>query len=134
MKKTGIAILLAALLFGQTAAAAVYEGQVQETEIQTEAYEEAQAPAEDRETELILPGGTNEEQEIGEEGSRETETTEAETDPASATEPADDFILSIEVSRRDDDIGVNVVSKFIYSSFCIHNYLFLSYNPLRFCG
>lgn len=26
MKKTGIAILLAALLFGQTAAAAVYEG------------------------------------------------------------------------------------------------------------
>ncbi len=39
MKKTGIAILLAALLFGQTAAAAVYEGQVQETEIQTEAYE-----------------------------------------------------------------------------------------------
>ena len=48
MKKTGIAILLAALLFGQTAAAAVYEGQVQETEIQTEAYEEVQAPAEDR--------------------------------------------------------------------------------------
>ncbi|MEI3195127.1 MAG: hypothetical protein V8S54_04355 [Lachnospiraceae bacterium] len=64
MKKTGIAILLAALLFGQTAAAAVYEGQVQETEIQTEAYEEAQAPAEDRETELILPGGTDEEQEM----------------------------------------------------------------------
>ena len=45
MKKTGIAILLAALLFGQTAAAAVYEGQVQETEIQTETYEEALAPA-----------------------------------------------------------------------------------------
>ena len=103
MKKTGIAILLAALLFGQTAAAAVYEGQVQETEIQTEAYEEAQAPAEDRETELILPGGTNEEQEIGEEGSRETETTEAETDPASATEPADDFILSIEVSNPETE-------------------------------
>ena len=103
MKKTGIAILLAALLFGQTAAAAVYEGQVQETEIQTEAYEEAQAPAEDRETELILPGGTNEDQEIGEEGSRETETTEAETDPASATEPADDFILSIEVSNPETE-------------------------------
>ena len=103
MKKTGIAILLAALLFGQTAAAAVYEGQVQETEIQTEAYEEAQAPAEDRETELILPGGTDEEQEIGEEGSRETETTEAETDPASATEPADDFILSIEVSNPETE-------------------------------
>ena len=103
MKKTGIAILLAALLFGQTAAAAVYEGQVQETEIQTETYEEAQAPAEDRETELILPGGTNEEQEIGEEGSRETETTEAETDPASATEPADDFILSIEVSNPETE-------------------------------
>ena len=103
MKKTGIAILLAALLFGQTAAAAVYEGQVQETEIQTETYEEALAPAEDRETELILPGGTNEEQEIGEEGSRETETTEAETDPASATEPADDFILSIEVSNPETE-------------------------------
>ena len=103
MKKTGIAILLAALLFGQTAAAAVYEGQVQETEIQTEAYEEAQAPAEDRETELILPGGTDEEQEIGEEGSRETETTESETDPASATEPADDFILSIEVSNPETE-------------------------------
>ena len=102
MKKTGIAILLAALLFGQTAAAAVYEGQVQETEIQTEAYD-VQAPAEDRETELILPGGTNEEQEIGEEGSRETETTEAETDPASATEPADDFILSIEVSNPETE-------------------------------
>ena len=54
---------------------------MQETEIQTEAYD-VQAPAEDRETELILPGGTDEEQEIGEEGSRETETTEAETDPA----------------------------------------------------
>ena len=103
MKKTGIAILLAALLFGQTAAAAVYEGQVQETEIQTEAYEEVQAPAEDRETELILPGDTDEEQEIGEEGSRETETTEAETDPASATEPADDFILSIEVSNPETE-------------------------------
>ena len=103
MKKTGIAILLAALLFGQTAAAAVYEGQVQETEIQTEAYEAVQAPAEDRETELILPGGTDEEQEIGEEGSRETETTEAETDPASATEPADDFILSIEVSNPETE-------------------------------
>ena len=102
MKKTGIAILLAALLFGQTAAAAVYEGQVQETEIQTEAYD-VQAPAEDRETELILPGGTDEEQEIGEEGSRETETTEAETDPASATEPADDFILSIEVSNPETE-------------------------------
>ena len=98
MKKTGIAILLAALLFGQTAAAAVYEGQVQETEIQTEAYD-VQAPAEDRETELILPGDTDEEQEIREEGSRETETTESETDPASAAEPADDFILSIEVSN-----------------------------------
>ena len=49
MKKTGIAILLAALLFGQTAAAVVYEGQVQETEIQTEAYD-VQDPAEDRET------------------------------------------------------------------------------------
>ena len=102
MKKTGIAILLAALLFGQTAAAAVYEGQVQETEIQTEAYD-VQAPAEDRETELILPGGTDEEQEIGEEGSRETETTESETDPASATEPADDFILSIEVSNPETE-------------------------------
>ena len=102
MKKTGIAILLAALLFGQTAAAAVYEGQVQETEIQTEAYD-VQAPAEDRETELILPGGTDEEQEIGEEGSRETETTEAETDLASATEPADDFILSIEVSNPETE-------------------------------
>ena len=102
MKKTGIAILLAALLFGQTAAAAVYEGQVQETEIQTEAYD-VQAPAEDRETELILPGGADEEQEIGEEGSRETETTEAETDPASATEPADDFILSIEVSNPETE-------------------------------
>ena len=102
MKKTGIAILLAALLFGQTAAAAVYEGQVQETEIQTEAYD-VQAPAEDRETELILPGGTDEEQEIGEEESRETETTEAETDPASATEPADDFILSIEVSNPETE-------------------------------
>ena len=102
MKKTGIAILLAALLFGQTAAAVVYEGQVQETEIQTEAYD-VQAPAEDRETELILPGGTDEEQEIGEEGSRETETTEAETDPASATEPADDFILSIEVSNPETE-------------------------------
>ena len=102
MKKTGIAILLAALLFGQTAAVAVYEGQVQETEIQTEAYD-VQAPAEDRETELILPGGTDEEQEIGEEGSRETETTEAETDPASATEPADDFILSIEVSNPETE-------------------------------
>ena len=102
MKKTGIAILLAALLFGQTAAAAVYEGQVQETEIQTEAYD-VQAPAEDRETELILPGGTDEEQEIGEEGSRETETTEAETDPASVTEPADDFILSIEVSNPETE-------------------------------
>ena len=102
MKKTGIAILLAALLFGQTAAAAVYEGQVQETEIQTEAYD-VQAPAEDRETELILPGGTDEEQEIGEEGSRETETTEVETDPASATEPADDFILSIEVSNPETE-------------------------------
>ena len=102
MKKTGIAIFLAALLFGQTAAAAVYEGQVQETEIQTEAYD-VQAPAEDRETELILPGGTDEEQEIGEEGSRETETTEAETDPASATEPADDFILSIEVSNPETE-------------------------------
>lgn len=102
MKKTGIAILLAALLFGQTAAAAVYEGQVQETEIQTEAYD-VQAPAEDRETELILPGGTDEEQEIGEEGSRETETTEAETDPASAAEPADDFILSIEVSNPETE-------------------------------
>ena len=103
MKKTGIAIFLAALLFGQTAAAAVYEGQVQETEIQTEAYEEAQAPAEDRETELILPGGTDEEQEIGEEESRETEATEAETDPASAAEPADDFILSIEVSNPETE-------------------------------
>ena len=103
MKKTGIAILLAALLFGQTAAAAVYEGQVQETEIQTEAYEEEQALAEDGKTELILPGGTDEEQEIGEEGSRETETTEAETDPASATEPADDFILSIEVSNPETE-------------------------------
>ena len=103
MKKTGIAILLAALLFGQTAAAAVYEGQVQETEIQTEAYEEAQAPAEDRETELILPGDTDEEQEIREEGSRETETTESETDPASAAEPADDFILSIEVSNPETE-------------------------------
>ena len=103
MKKTGIAILLAALLFGQTAAAAVYEGPVQETEIQTETYEEALAPAEDRETELILPGGTDEEQEIGEEGSRETETTEEETDPASATEPADDFILSIEVSNPETE-------------------------------
>ena len=103
MKKTGIAILLAALLFGQTAAAAVYEGQMQETEIQTEAYEEVLAPAEDRETELILPGGTDEEQEIGEEGSRETETTEAETDPASAAEPADDFILSIEVSNPETE-------------------------------
>ena len=102
MKKTGIAILLAALLFGQTAAAAVYEGQVQETEIQTEAYD-VQAPAEDRETELILPGDTDEEQEIGEEGSRETETTESETDPASATEPADDFILSIEVSNPETE-------------------------------
>ena len=102
MKKTGIAILLAVLLFGQTAAAAVYEGQVQETEIQTEAYD-VQAPAEDRETELILPGGTDEEQEIGEEGSRETETTEAETDPASVTEPADDFILSIEVSNPETE-------------------------------
>ena len=102
MKKTGIAILLAALLFGQTAAAAVYEGQVQETEIQTEAYD-VQAPAEDRETELILPGGTDEEQEIGEEGSRETETTESETDPASATEPAGDFILSIEVSNPETE-------------------------------
>ena len=102
MKKTGIAILLAALLFGQTATAAVYEGQVQETEIQTEAYD-VQAPAEDRETELILPGGTDEEQEIGEEGSRETETTEAETDPASAAEPADDFILSIEVSNPETE-------------------------------
>ena len=103
MKKTGIAILLAALLFGQTAAAAVYEGPVQETEIQTETYEEALAPAEDRETELILPGGTDEEQEIREEGSRETETTESETDPASATEPADDFILSIEVSNPETE-------------------------------
>ena len=106
MKKTGIAILLAALLFGQTAAAAVYEGPVQETEIQTEAYEEAQAPAEDRETELILPGGTDEEQEIGEEESRETEATEAETDPASAAEPADDFILSIEVSNPETEPDV----------------------------
>ena len=103
MKKTGIAILLAALLFGQTAAAAVYEGQVQETETQTEAYEEVQAPAEDRETELILPGDTDEEQEIREEGSRETETTESETDPASAAEPADDFILSIEVSNPETE-------------------------------
>ena len=103
MKKTGIAILLAALLFGQTAAAAVYEGPVQETEIQTETYEEALAPAEDRETELILPGGTDEEQEIGEEESRETEATEAETDPASAAEPADDFILSIEVSNPETE-------------------------------
>ena len=103
MKKTGIAILLAALLFGQTAAAAVYEGQVQETEIQTETYEEALAPAEDRETELILPGGTDEEQEIGEEESRETEATEAETDPASAAEPADDFILSIEISNPETE-------------------------------
>ena len=103
MKKTGIAIFLAALLFGQTAAAAVYEGPVQETEIQTEAYEEEQALAEDGKTELILPGGTDEEQEIGEEGSRETETTEAETDPASATEPADDFILSIEVSNPETE-------------------------------
>ena len=102
MKKTGIAILLAALLFGQTAAAAVYEGQVQETEIQTEAYD-VQAPAEDRETELILPGDTDEEQEIREEGSRETETTESETDPASAAEPADDFILSIEVSNPETE-------------------------------
>ena len=106
MKKTGIAILLAALLFGQTAAASVYEGQVQETEIQTEAYEEAQAPAEDRETELILPGGTDEEQEIREEESRETEATEAETDPASAAEPADDFILSIEVSNPETEPDV----------------------------
>ena len=103
MKKTGIAILLAALLFGQTAAAAVYEGQVQETETQTEAYEEVQAPAEDRETELILPGDTDEEQEIREEGSRGTETTESETDPASAAEPADDFILSIEVSNPETE-------------------------------
>ena len=102
MKKTGIAILLAALLFGQTAAAAVYEGQVQETEIQTEAYD-VQAPAEDRETELILPGDTDEEQEIREEESRETEATEAETDPASAAEPADDFILSIEVSNPETE-------------------------------
>ena len=106
MKKTGIAILLAALLFGQTAAAAVYEGQVQETETQTEAYEEVQAPAEDRETELILPGDTDEEQEIREEGSRETETTESETDPASAAEPADDFILSIEVSNPETEPDV----------------------------
>ena len=106
MKKTGIAILLAALLFGQTAAAAVYEGPVQETEIQTETYEEALAPAEDRETELILPGGTDEEQEIGEEESRETEATEAETDPASAAEPADDFILSIEVSNPETEPDV----------------------------
>ena len=36
MKKTGIAILLAALLFGQTAAAAVYEGQVQEVDPEVE--------------------------------------------------------------------------------------------------
>ncbi|MFR8075004.1 MAG: Ig-like domain-containing protein [Lachnospiraceae bacterium] len=106
MKKTGIAILLAALLFGQTAAAAVYEGPVQETEIQTETYEEALAPAEDRETELILPGGTDEEQEIREEESRETEATEAETDPASAAEPADDFILSIEVSNPETEPDV----------------------------
>ena len=53
---------------------------MQETEIQTEAYD-VQAPAEDR----------------------ETETTEAETDPASATEPADDFILSIEVSNPETE-------------------------------
>ena len=105
MKKTGIAIFLAALLFGQTAAAAVYEGQVQETEIQTEAYEEEQALAEDGETELILPSGTDEEQGIEEEGIRETETTEAamDPDPAPATEPADDFILSIEVSNPETE-------------------------------
>ena len=105
MKKTGIAIFLAALLFGQTAAAAVYEGQVQETEIQTEAYEEEQALAEDGKTELILPGGTDEEQGIEEEGIRETETTEAamDPDPAPATEPADDFILSIEVSNPETE-------------------------------
>ena len=105
MKKTGIAIFLAALLFGQTAAAAVYEGSVQETEIQTEAYEEEQALAEDVETELILPGGTDEEQGIEEEGIRETETTEAamDPDPAPATEPADDFILSIEVSNPETE-------------------------------
>ena len=105
MKKTGIAILLAALLFGQTAAAAVYEGPVQETEIQTEAYEEEQALAEDGKTELILPGGTDEEQGIEEEGIRETETTEAamDPDPAPATEPADDFILSIEVSNPETE-------------------------------
>ena len=36
MKKTGRAILLAALLFGQTAAAAVYEGQVQEDDPEVE--------------------------------------------------------------------------------------------------
>ena len=105
MKKTGIAIFLAALLFGQTAAAAVYEGPVQETEIQTEAYEEEQALAEDGKTELILPGGTDEEQGIEEEGIRETETTEAamDPDPAPATEPADDFILSIEVSNPETE-------------------------------
>ena len=76
---------------------------MQETETQTEAYEEVQAPAEDRETELILPGDTDEEQEIREEGSRGTETTESETDPASAAEPADDFILSIEVSNPETE-------------------------------
>ena len=105
MKKTGIAIFLAALLFGQTAAAAVYEGPVQETEIQTEAYEEEQALAEDGKTELILPSGTDEEQGIEEEGIRETETTEAamDPDPAPATEPADDFILSIEVSNPETE-------------------------------
>ena len=105
MKKTGIAIFLAALLFGQTAAAAVYEGPVQETEIQTEAYEEEQALAEDGKTELILPSGTDEEQGIKEEGIRETETTEAamDPDPAPATEPADDFILSIEVSNPETE-------------------------------
>ena len=105
MKKTGIAIFLAALLFGQTAAAAVYEGPVQETEIQTEAYEEEQALAEDGKTELILPGGTDEEQGIEEEGIRETETTEVamDPDPAPATEPADDFILSIEVSNPETE-------------------------------
>ena len=105
MKKTGIAIFLAALLFGQTAAAAVYEGPVQETEIQTEAYEEEQALSEDGKTELILPGGTDEEQGIEEEGIRETETTEAamDPDPAPATEPADDFILSIEVSNPETE-------------------------------
>ena len=105
MKKTGIAILLAALLFGQTAAAAVYEGQVQETEIQTEAYD-VQAPAEDRETELILPGDTDEEQEIREEETSETDATVAETDPASAAEPADEFILSIEVSNPETEPDV----------------------------